>query len=154
MKLWDIRRMDAVLGEVKVVPNGASPAPINDVVEAAKWGIHEPGILTVASGGSLHDFDTKVGSRPTLIAVKHTHKGSRIRDFALYPNHQGDENTDAPNPLVNKLYKNRVVAVLEEREVFDMAKHSNAPISISHHDGRVVHSLGASLFMEPPISGK
>ncbi|CAJ1901029.1 unnamed protein product [Cylindrotheca closterium] len=154
VKLWDIRRMDSVLGEIKVVPNGASATPADDVVEAVKWAIHEPGILTVASGGTLHDFDTKVGSRPTLVAVKHTRKGSRIRDFALYPNRQGDGSNEAHNPLVDKLYNRRALTVLEEREVFDMAKHTNAPVSISHRDGSVVHSLGASLFVEAPTSGE
>lgn len=146
--------MDSVIGEVKVAPYGASPTPFTDKIEAVKWGI-QPGILTVACGGFLHDFDTNAGSRPTLVAVKHTHEGSRIRDFALYPIHQeGDVPVDAPNQLVNKLYNHRALVVLEERQVFDMAKHTHAPVSFSQHDGRVFHSLGASLFMEPPKSGK
>lgn len=152
VKLWDIRRMDSVLGEVKVVPSAASSTPGSDVIEAIKWVLHEPGILSVASGGTLHDFDTKVSSRPALVAVQHTHMGSRIRDFALCPNRKDNGPSEAP--FVDKLYSHRALTVLEEGEVFDMAKHTNAPVCISHRDGRVIHSLGATLFVEPLRSEK
>lgn len=151
IKLWDIRRMDSTLGEVRVVSSSSSPDTINDTVEAIKWGIHEPGILTVATGGSFHDFDTRICSRPTLVGVRHTHRGPRIRDFALYPSRDGMG--DLPNPLVDTLYNHRVLTVLDGGEIFDMAKHTHAPISISHRTGQIFHSLGSSLFNQLPASG-
>jgi hypothetical protein len=157
--------MDAVLGEIKVGSGNSKAAPSSSLssahssnqepVGAIKWTLLEPGILSIAIGSSIQDYDTKSGSRPALVRVNHAKEGSRIRDFALYPQRQASDSEEKEgHQLIDKLYSRRMLTVLEDRNVCDMAKHTYAPVAISHRDGRIAHSLGASLFVGSRESGK
>lgn len=164
MKLWDIRRMDGVLGEIKFAsgssvggpPSALSPA--SSSVGAIKWTQLQPGILSVAAGSAVQDYDTKSGSRPVLVRVNHARAASRIRDFALYPQTQAPDSRRSEgkgnHKLVEKLSSGRILTVLEERNICDMAKDTFAPVAISYRDGRIAHALGASLFMGSTESGR
>eukprot|EP00980_Cylindrotheca_fusiformis_P020253 scaffold7328_cov145-Cylindrotheca_fusiformis.AAC.1 len=163
VKLWDVRRMDTALSEIKVgsanstgaLPSGFTPATFS--VEAIKWAQLEPGTLSIATGSSVQDYDTKSGSRPVLVRVNHAKEGSRIRDFALYPQVRStgsDKKLErVGQALIEKLYSRRILTVLEDGNVCDMTKHKFAPLAISHRDGRIAHALGASLFMGSVESG-
>jgi WD40 repeat protein len=166
VKMWDIRRMDSVLGEIKVgsgpsktVQSTASSQVLNQgIVEAIKWTTLEPGTLSVAIDGTIHDYDTKSGSRPVLVGVNHVNEGSRIRDFALYPTEDKkrseEGNESQPDKILKQLRSRRILAVLDDRNVYDLAKHTYAPVAISYRDGRLAHSLGTSLFVGSTTMGK
>ena len=164
VKLWDIRRMDSVVSEIKIsglgagaqASNSSASQIANQRVEAVKWASLEPGTLSVAICDSVQDFDTNSGSRPTLIRVNHHMKGEQtINDFALYggpsPTRKGytvgGEDSDQSNRLIEEIYPRRMLAVLEDKTVCDMAKHTYAPVAISRRDGRLVHALGAHVWV-------
>jgi WD40 repeat protein len=171
VKLWDIRRMDSVVSEIKMSGSGtgtqASSSSSSQIanqghVEAVKWAILEPGTLSVAIGDSVQDYDTNSGSRPALIRVNHANRGQPIKDIALYggprptrkPNGVGAESKDQSGRLIEALYPRRMLAVLGDRTICDMAKHTYAPVAISRRDGRLVHALGASVWVGSTTFGK
>ena len=171
VKLWDIRRMDSVVSEIKVSGQGnssqtssSSPSKSADQlqVETVKWATLEPGILSVAIGDSVQDYDTNSGSRPVLIRANHINGGQRIKDIALYrrANPRKSEVTqvqqaeDQSMRLMEALSPRRMLAVLENKTICDLAKHTYAPVAISRRDGRLVHALGSSLWIGSTTFGK
>lgn len=172
VKLWDIRRMESPLGEIKVGSANTTSTTTNSSleikeqgrVEVIKWGRIEPGILSVAMNDCIQDYDTKSGSRPVLVRESYVRKGSRIRDFALYPRIEKEVDAKIEDSkeeyevnqsvqLLDKLHSRRMLTVLEDRNIYDMAKHNYSPIGISYRDGRVAHSLGTTLFMSSTTAG-
>jgi hypothetical protein len=165
VKLWDIRRMDSVVSEIKPKPpsNDNSETP---VVSSIKWSNLEPGTLSIAIGTSVQDYETSSGSRPVLCRVSHVKKGQQIVDIALYDGHSNlssaelgtggvgtGESRSHSTRLISGLYSRRMLAVLEDRTVCDMAKHTNAPLAISRRDGRLAHALGPTLWVGPTNEG-
>ena len=199
VKLFDIRRMDSVVSEIRLVSNsdshniGGSTASIpksfsaqrmqQAKVEAVQWSLIEPGLLSVASGESIQEYDTNSGSRPSLVRTNRiSTAGKFIKAIALYrgkevlesptaavssndndiesyadgsmteeKNHAGDDahptNNDKSDRLLSLLYPKRLLVVLEDQTIEDMAKDTNAPLAISRRDGRIVHALGPQLFI-------
>lgn len=154
----------SVLGEIKVGSGGVKPIQSSSshglshgVVEAIKWDALEPGTLSVAIDSSIHDYDTKSGSRPVLVRVNHAKGGTRIRDFALYPGEDEkviEASQSQTSPILDQLYSRRLMAILDDRKIYDMAKHNFAPVAISFRDGRLAHSLGGNLFVGDTTGGE
>jgi hypothetical protein len=163
--------MDSVVGEIKISSAGTgkpaqtsststSQAANQGKVEAVKWATLEPGTLSVAIGDSVHDYDTTSSSRPVLIRVNHVQQGHIIKDIALYG---GQKQTSEPGNvtlrkrpghLLETLYPRRMLAVLDDRTVYDMAKHGAiAPVAISRRDGRLVHALGSNVWVGSTTEG-
>ena len=172
VKLWDVRRMDSVLNEIKISPSTiartsqslSSAQYTNQVkVETVRWSTAEPGVLCVAIGESVQEFDTSSTSRPVLIRVNHHSKpGSTIQDIALYNGSkpkplptESDKTEITPSTrLLNALYSRRMVVMLDDRTLVDMAKHNGvAPLEISRRDGRIVHALGPTVWVGPTTKG-
>jgi hypothetical protein len=119
-------------------------------------------------GDCVLDYDTS--SRPVLSRVSRS-KG-RILDMTLYPSSFSSDagsvvdgsparrtkllpqlSTTATAArmndmsLIRELYPHRMLVILADRSVQDMAKHTIAPLAVSRRDGRVVHALGKDLFL-------
>ncbi len=167
VKLWDVRRMDSVVSEIKISnstgsrtsQSSSAPYANQSKVETVRWSTAESGVLSVAAGESIQDFDTSSGSRPVLIRVNHCRHGGSIQDIALYnrpnvPTTEPDQNTNISTRLVNALYSRRMIVMLEDRTLCDLAKHGGAaPVAISHRDGRIVHALGPTVWVGFSTSG-
>ncbi len=207
VKLFDIRRMDSVVGEIRLtnindnhnagnstasIPKSFSAQRLQQVkAEAIQWSFIEPGMLTVASGDSIQEYDTNSGSRPSLVRTNRVSKaGKFIKAIALYrgkessesplavvpsnskvadsdtdglvaeeKNDYGDNalnsvrNDDKADRLLSLIYPKRLLAVLEDQTIEDMAKDTNVPLAISRRDGRLVHALGPHLFMGSSSEG-
>ena len=159
VKLWDVRRMDKVVSEIKLAPTKAMDSPLkqnsSSMVSCIRWSTLEPGLLSVAIGDSVHDYDTSLGSRPALIRVNHTKQAQPIVAMALYEGqrHRKNDETTPVSRIVETLYPHRMLAVLGDRKIHDMPKHTNAPIAISRRDGRLVHALGRTLWIGPTNNG-
>ena len=190
IKIWDARRMDAVVSEIKVssmtgTSNADSTVTASSYVSSLRWSARETGVLSVAMGNVVLDYDT-MSSRPVLSRVNRA-KGP-ILDMALYPGTfpadsgpGSSETAPVPNAgflsttaqqlqtsqreiaratkrihddqLISELYPQRMLVVLADRSVQDMAKHTIAPLAISRRDGRVVHALGKNLFLGSTRTG-
>jgi hypothetical protein len=183
VKIWDARRMDSVVSEIKIdgilhaagsqsttvssIASSTDAATKSATVSALRWSSTEAGVLSVAVGNVVLDYDTS--SRPVLSRVSRS-KG-RILDVALYPSsfssdygsnvegspvrrtkllpQQASTATAAQMndmALIRELYPHRMLVILADRCVQDMAKHTIAPLDVSRRDGRVVHALGKDLF--------
>jgi WD40 repeat protein len=153
VKLWDVRRMDSVVSEIKVaLPTNSKAYPETSqppVVSSIKWSTLESGTLSVAIGDSVQDYDTSSGSRPVLVHVNYAKEGQSIVDLALYEGQKQHRESvqSRSSRLIEVLYPRRMLAVLGDRTVCDMAKHTNSPVAISRRDGRLVHALGRTLWV-------
>jgi hypothetical protein len=154
VKLWDIRRMDSVVSEIKISVASKEPT----VVSSVKWSTQESGLLSVAIGSSVHDYDTtSSGSRPILLRVNQG-KGQAIMDVALYERpkivSKVHEEATQSNRLIAQLYPRRMLTVLKDKTVCDMAKHTYAPLAISRRNGQLVHALGRTLWVGSTSQGE
>lgn len=201
VKLFDIRRMDSAVSEIRLTSKDINTSSVNRTgissiatasiqrnqqvkVVAIQWSISESGMLSVATGESVQEYDTNSGSRPNLIRVScvNNKAGKSIKAFALYKGKariashgkdcgvpidddsnnnnmniiQGKRENEVTvsgskknrlNRLVPILYPRRMLVVLNDRSIVDMAKDTNAPLAVSHRDGRLVHTLGPHLFI-------
>ncbi len=181
VKIFDIRRMDSVVAEIRLtsdnhntgnsttsIPKSFSmQRPQQAKVEAIQWSLIEPGMLSIASGESIQEYDTNAGSRPSLVRTNRISKtGKSIKAIALYRGKEVVKDTDSHmngsdqastdnkfDKLLSLLYPKRLLAVLEDQSIEDMAKDTNAPLAISRRDGRLVHALGPHLFMGASSDG-
>lgn len=154
VKLWDIRRMDTSVGEIKTA---------GGIVSAIQWSRMYPGTLSVALGDSVQHYDTTASlSRPVLARLSRAE--STVLDLALYPRSHEERRTalkskdeasdDKPNhEVVSELYQSRMLVVLADRSVKDMPKDTKAPLAISRRDGRLAHAFGDELWLESLSDG-
>ena len=172
VKIWDCRRMDSVFSEIKIGGSSTPQSQASRVVEAVKWATLDPGVLSVAIGDSVQDYDTNSSSsRPVLTRVNYSKNSRSIRDMALFGgastkkstsgddyvslnDSKSDSASTISNKLIEALYPCRVLTVLDDRSVCDMAKHTISPVEISRRDGRLVHALGSIICVSSTISGK
>jgi hypothetical protein len=155
--------MDSFTSEIKITnPGGGKLSEYtNDQakVETVRWSTLEAGVLSVAIRSSVQDYDTSSGSRPVLVRASHTKQD--IVDFALFSGSSSgllDETAkteiDLSDRLVAALYYRRMMAVLSDRSLCDMAKHGGAsPVALSRRDGRLVHTLGSTIWVGSTTSG-
>lgn len=154
VKLWDIRRMDTSLGEIKT---------LGETVQAIQWSSLHPGTLSMAVGDTVQHYDTTASlSRPVLTRLSHAE--STVLDLALYPqahveksrsmaeNIEGmDENRN--HKMVSELFRNRLLVVLADRSVKDIPKLTEAPLAISRRNGSLAHAFAGALWVEPSSEG-
>ena len=137
VKLWDSRRMDACLGEIKMGDDEA--------VSAAAWAIqpNRSGMLTLAVGDVLKTYDTSAsGSRPTLVGYRHS-PSSGIQSMAFIPT-VGDSD----------FYPHRMLAVPDDSAVQDIPAFQAAPLDISKRDGKIGFCLGQNAWIGAKGDGK
>ena len=155
VKLWDARRIDSSVGEIK----WTTTFHTNDSVSEVRWSPLLEGQITVAVGDALYDYDTS-SSRPLQTGMVSTTRN--VKSFCLYPYGRPGEsssvtaNVNTPTrtatstptvPRIEELYHNRAVVCYTDRTVRDLAKHRIAPVGISKRDGRMVKALGRDVWI-------
>jgi WD40 repeat protein len=149
VKLWDMKRMDSPVGEIKT----------SATVSAMQWSHLYPGMLSVAVGEIIQHYDTTASlSRPVLTRVNYTQ--SSVLDLALYPRpnitiskQPPKEPMSSERQVVTELCQNRMLVVLGDRTVRDTPKHNAAPLAISRRDGRVAHAFRGALWVRSSSDG-
>lgn len=187
VKLFDIRRMEKAVSEIKISSSSlyqestslanAGQRAQQSKVEAVKWSLLEPGMLTVATDDSIQHYDTSSGGRPTLVNANRCRAGTTVKDIALYQgkqemtpkdaeptkdvfeNSQHDDHegvldiSKVSENLLRMLYPRRILAAMGDHTIQDIATDCVAPVAISHRDGRLIHAFGPHLFVGPPTVG-
>ena len=144
VKLWDARRMDACLGEIKMSDEEA--------VSAAAWAIqpNRSGMLTLAVGDALKTYDTSAsGSRPVLVGFRHSQCDIQSMAFVPTMSRQGEGNaTDSD------FCPHRMLAVPDDGVIQDIPTFQAAPLDISKRDGRIGFCLGQNAWIGAEGDGK
>ena len=156
--------MDSVFSEIKPKPTASESSDNSTIVSSIHWSVLEPGTLSVAMRSSVQEYETSSSSRPVLCRVNHVKAGQQIVDIALYngetslppiaKSFQGEIQKQSSNRLIAGLYPRRLLAVLSDRTICDMARDTKAPMAISQRDGRLVHALGPTLWIGSTNEGK
>lgn len=142
VKLWDMRRMDSCVSEIKLDSKRYSGADLasSDLPSVADigWDTSASGVLSIATNESLKFYDTRINpSRPALIRM--TNSRSCIQSLAFHP---------------QPLRVQRMLAVNVDGYVSDLPLHEAAPVSISSRDGRISSSAGGVVWAGSPVEGK
>ena len=145
VKLWDARRIDSSVGEIK----WSTTFHTHDSVSEVRWSLLNEGQLTVAVNDTMYDYDTS-SSRPLQIGMVSTARA--VKSFCLYPygrpgeSLDGDADISTPPttatftptvPRTEEMFHNRTIVCYVDRTVHDVAKHRIAPVGISK---RVIRS--------------
>jgi WD40 repeat protein len=157
VKLWDTRRMESSLTEIKLNTSQEADMTASPYAYAVKWSYLSPGMLSVAVGNTVQLYDTMTSSsRPVLSRLNYVMGGLDVQDMALHsmrhtPTHASTdgENGQSPETLLTELHQHRMLAVLSDRSVYDVPKFMNAPLMVSWRDGSLAHSLGRTIWMDP-----
>jgi WD40 repeat protein len=153
VKIWDARRLDSDLCEIKVgsvystMDDGSTPTGVS----AIQWSTLQPGSLSIAVGNTIYDYDTSTSTRP--IHKDTVYARAPISDFCLYRQQQPKIDYKNDDELLSVLYPRRTLVVHSDRSIHDMAMHRLAPLALSGRDGRVVHGLGRMLWVGPTTQG-
>ena len=143
VKIWDARRMDASLGEIKM---GEA-----ETVSAVAWSTHpaRSGTLMLAVGDALKMFDTSVsGSRPALTGMRQC--PASAQSVAFQPGVMDHGSANDGGDASAEFYPHRMLAVQGDGAVSDVATYQAAPIDISKRDGRIGFCLGRSAWIQIP----
>jgi hypothetical protein len=161
VKLWDARRMDSALSEIKVATavqtnQANNPSTFASTsVQNVRWSTLEPGTISISVGDTVYDYETFLsGSRPVHTRTVYTKEP--VLDFCLYPYStltESDTTLPAEKRVISELYPNRMVAIFPDRTVHDLPKHTLAPVALSRRDGRLAHAHGRTLWIGPTGKG-
>lgn len=149
VKLWDVRKMDSCLAEIKTHASNTSSSgrigkELPSFVSVIAWDTSTEGILSIATGGDLKFYNTRLNlSRPVLSHLSHSDGPLQCMKFP---------------PIVTKsktppLIPQRVLAVYTDGVVTDLPTQQIAPVALSNRDGRVVSALGSNLCCGSTIEG-
>ena len=145
VKLWDVRRIDAPLSEIKPVGTKNTTATIT----SAKWSTLSPGHLSILVGETtLSTYDTlSTVSRPIFTTT--TGANETITAFTQYPYanlESHDESTSTTNKkrMMLELFPKQIVAVCGDNTINVVSCHRIAPLAVSPRNGQIVHSIGRS----------
>jgi hypothetical protein len=144
VKIWDARRLDTSVADVKFT------GTVHDVQWSTVSTETAAAYLTVAMGEALYEYEiSSSNSRPVQTSMVSTE--NTVTGFCLYPypRQSTAENIVPPTPTdrLAELYPHRAVVCYADRTVRDVAKHRLAPVAISKRDGRLVRALGAELWI-------
>ena len=147
VKLWDLRHMDAAVGEIKFSALKEEGRVDGQFVTAVRWSCTQVGSLAVAYSNVVQHYDTTAfGSRPILTGSNVA--STPIIDIAVNPLSYKNLKScsGVMDDLAMDLYSSRMLTVVENSTVRDIAKHTKAPLALSHRDGRLIHALGRSIW--------
>jgi hypothetical protein len=150
VKLWDVRKMDSCLAEIKTHASNTSSSgrigkELPSFVSAIAWDTSTEGILSIATGGDLKFYNTRLNlSRPVLSHVSHS--DGPLQCMKFLPSVTKSNKTQ---PLIPQ----RVLAVYTDGVVTDLPTQQIAPVALSNRDGRVVSALGSNLCCGSTIEG-
>ncbi len=141
VKLWDMRKTDSCLSEIKIVSSklsGTSSTSLQELptVSAVAWDTSASGVLGIASNQTVRFYDARINpSRPTLMRVSNSH--SPLQSIAFQPCSRM-QNANSKNLCLPK----RMLAVAVNGAVLDLPLHQASPIALSSRNGGIAHSLG------------
>jgi hypothetical protein len=160
VKIWDARRIESPLSEIKPIGTKNTAATINSAI----WSTLSPGYLSILVGeDTLSTYDTSsTGSRPILTST--IHSGKPIESFTHYPYtkvniHDVKEASSLDRSLWQKqwvmadLFSKQIVAVESDLTVNVVACHRLAPIELSPRTGQLIFSVGQSLLLGSTSDG-
>ena len=160
VKIWDVRRVDSPLSEIKPIGTKNTTSTIT----SAKWSTLSPGHLSILVGETtLSTYDTlSTVSRPIFTSTSRTDR--TITSFTHYPytNAPSDDDTGSNNShddtshkrrVMMELFPKQIVAVCGDRTVNVVSCHRIAPLAVSPRSGQIVHSIGQSLFFGSAAEG-
>jgi len=148
VKLWDIRKMDRCLVEIKT----------GEGVSDVEFSTYSPGLLCVSVGDNIRFYDITGASagqqnlmtRPVLIRSINTNTDDGVQCMAFPTNLPGTPS----GRNENELYPRRVLVTSRSGVVSNIPTDMFAPLAISSRDGRIAHgSGGPTLWMSAAISG-
>jgi hypothetical protein len=157
VKLWDARRMDSAVSEIKVATavqtsqtsnpsifSSSAGASFATSVQNLRWA---GDTISISVGDTVYDYETfSSGSRPVHTRTVYTKEP--LLDFVLYPySDEPDMAIPAEKRVISELYPNRMVGIFPDRTVHDLPKHTLAPVAISRRDGRLVHTHGRTMWI-------
>lgn len=180
VKLWDARRIDSPLTEIKIAatPLGNSKmldkttssssdslmtlshlSSSSQTISAIKWSMIESGHLSVLVGDSMVVYDTSTsGSRPIHVSTINHKKP--IVDFTHYPYHNLENSlpeswhsTRLTRKVLEELFSKRLIVVHDDQSLCDFPAHRIAPLAVSPRTGQVVHALGRTLLLDASPDG-
>jgi WD40 repeat protein len=143
VKLWDLRKPDTFLSEIKVnvaVPGSSKLS--SSTVSAISWNQINSGSLCIAAGDLLRYYDTNV-SKPILTKV--THMNEPVQSIAF--------RSKEISPTVHMPFE-RMIVVNMTGEVNDIPLEQLSPLAICHRDGRIIHAFGHNMWIYPSVKGK
>lgn len=169
VKIWDARKINSHVGEI--IPSTGGGYRTGACVSAVAWSIARPGVLSIAIGNSIRNYDTHShGSRALPVGVSYV---DGIRDsssgndddesmiqclvyqpqiFRRGPEAAQSSSKDIGNPF--ELYPHRALAVSSMGQIQVIPELQAAPIAVSKRDGRVANSLGGTVWIGPTTEGK
>lgn len=164
VKIWDARKIQSHVGEI--IPSGAGRRS-GACVSAVAWSISHPGVISIAIGNSIKNYDTRShGLRAMPVGVSYVDSCDHgdddtniIQCLAYQPQifRSGPEaaksasSTIIANPL--ELYRRRALAVTSTGRIQVVPESQIAPVAISIRDGRVANSLGRAVWIGPTTEG-
>eukprot|EP00547_Thalassionema_nitzschioides_P011594 CAMPEP_0194257922 /NCGR_PEP_ID=MMETSP0158-20130606/40156_1 /TAXON_ID=33649 /ORGANISM="Thalassionema nitzschioides, Strain L26-B" /LENGTH=571 /DNA_ID=CAMNT_0038997121 /DNA_START=22 /DNA_END=1734 /DNA_ORIENTATION=- len=152
VKLWDMRKIDsAVLSDMSSSDSLSSPPESYNKTNpstlaefrmeypptAIDW--IQPGVLSVAIQNRVIHFETKTSNKQPLQLEQSyccVGKNDDIIDMAMVPNEE------------------RFLVALKDKKVYDLSKHTIAPLAISQRDGHVVHGYGEKIWKSTSPNSK
>ena len=148
VKIWDARMMDSTITEI---------TPQNGGVSSVAWSYARPGVLSIAIGDSIRNYDTRSpGSRSLPVGVSYLDAASAddaeddvfIQCLAYQPQFFDTEASSSDtNPF--EYYPHRKLAVTSQGQIQVIPELYTAPLSISKRDGRVASCLGGTVWIGP-----
>lgn len=144
VKLWDVRKMDSCIAEIKTHANqpshkGETDKELPSFVSAIAWDTSSEGILSIAVGNELKFYNTRVNlSRPILSHKSHSDGPLQCMTF---PPKEKITTKRKNHPFIPQ----RILAVYNNGTVTDLPVHQVSPVALSSRDGRVASALGSHL---------
>ena len=132
VKIWDLRRTDAPIGEIR-----AETSSTNYGVSAVVWSPYpkRQGYLTIAIGDTIKTYDTTTpGSSRLPVEVSYVgDECDYLQDLAFQPM--------LSSTIVESLPR-RLLVVSPKGDTDVLPELHIAPLSISNRDGRIAHVSG------------
>jgi len=148
VKLWDRRKMNSCLAEIKVDAGGASSVArkgLPSIISDVSWDTSASGSLAVATNTSIRYYDTLNPSRPAIVRMSNSRNS--IQTIAFQPFSKDlSTNTNTTPPR-------RMLVVETNGSVIDLPLHQVSPIAISNRDGRIAKSLGSAIMTGKTTEG-
>lgn len=175
VRIWDARKIHSHLCEI--IPLGGGRRA-QASVGAVAWSISRPGIISIAVGNSIKQYDTcSPGSRALPVGVSYldddfVDRGSAtsgdddsmvIQCLAYQPQifhhgfdaakltSSGTTTTTITSPL--ELFPHRALAVTSQGQIHVIPELQVAPIAVSKRDGRIASCLGGTVWIGPTTEG-
>jgi len=184
VKIWDARSMNTTMSEIIVPPQcgagSGSTASGGGGVSAVAWSIARSGVLSIAVGDSIRNYDTRSpGSRALPVGVSYLDDADVdasgnaggggddlfVQCLAFQPQFfagggqmdstSSDSNTTTKVKKTDpfEFYPHRTLAVSSQGQIQAIPECHAAPLAVSKRDGRIATGLGGTVWIGPTTDG-